>query len=231
MITPLGAKRGILSPLGRSVRRAAAGGWWLAGGIAEANCVAAYQPIGAADYATSKVNLANPGTYNAGDGAAHPTWDASDGWTFNSSTYLKPGITPTSAQVYAIRISSWTDTWWSGLFGTYNSAGNATYIGAFPVNGILNCYNYGLASNSCGAKPESGTIIINMDEAYVNGVLVGNLRALGTQAATDYYIGGFHRVDYSIYRRGHFKCQAFGQWNEQLTSDQVAALHTAMAAL
>jgi len=56
--------------------------WWLAGGISAANCLAAYQPKGAASYAASKVNLANPGTYNLSDGAAYPTWDAVNGWTF-----------------------------------------------------------------------------------------------------------------------------------------------------
>jgi len=38
--------------------------WWLSGGIAAANCVAAYQPKGAASLEASYVNLANPGTYN-----------------------------------------------------------------------------------------------------------------------------------------------------------------------
>jgi len=58
--------------------------WWLAGGINAANCIAAYQPIGAADYATSKVNLANPGTYDAYEGTA-PDWSAVTGWTFDST--------------------------------------------------------------------------------------------------------------------------------------------------
>ncbi len=42
--------------------------WWLAGGIPAENCIAAYQPKGAASYAASKVNLANPGTYDAYEG-------------------------------------------------------------------------------------------------------------------------------------------------------------------
>ena len=63
-----------------------ADGWWNNNG-AIAGCVAAYQPIGAADYATSKVNLFSPGTYDAADGAAYPTWDAINGWKFAGASF------------------------------------------------------------------------------------------------------------------------------------------------
>jgi hypothetical protein len=64
--------------------------WWSVGGH---TAVAAYQAIGAASYAASLVNLANPSTYDAVDGVA-PSWDAGTGWTFNGSTqYLTiPGL-------------------------------------------------------------------------------------------------------------------------------------------
>ena len=60
--------------------------WWLAGGIAAANCVAAYQPKGAASYAASKVNLANPGTYDLVKITNDPDFDAATGWTFDASS-------------------------------------------------------------------------------------------------------------------------------------------------
>jgi hypothetical protein len=68
--------------------------WWLSGSIPAANCIAAYQPKGAASYAASKVNLANPGTYNATDGAAFPSWDTAVGWTFAKASvqYLAAGF-------------------------------------------------------------------------------------------------------------------------------------------
>ena len=59
-----------------------AGDWWLAGGIDPDDCIAAYQPKGAASYAASKVNLANPGTYDLTNGN-DPSWSASTGWTFD----------------------------------------------------------------------------------------------------------------------------------------------------
>lgn len=63
-----------------------AGDWWLSGGIDPDDCVAAYQPKGAASYAASKVNLANPGTYDI-DSGADPDWDASYGWNFNGTSH------------------------------------------------------------------------------------------------------------------------------------------------
>jgi hypothetical protein len=68
--------------------------WWLSGSIPAANCIAAYAPKGAASYAASKVNLANPGTYNATDGTNYPTWDTAVGWTFAKASvqYLAAGF-------------------------------------------------------------------------------------------------------------------------------------------
>jgi len=80
-ITALGSRYGIQGALGRSVKRAAGGGWWDLNGTIK-SCVAAYQPVGAADYAASKVNLLNPGTYNLSDGVAYPDWASATGWTF-----------------------------------------------------------------------------------------------------------------------------------------------------
>ena len=81
--------------LATRMRMAAAGvtgtpaaGWWV---VAGKTCVAAYQPIGAASLAASYTNLANPGTYDAAPGVA-PTFDAVNGWAFNTTQYLETGI-------------------------------------------------------------------------------------------------------------------------------------------
>jgi hypothetical protein len=81
--------------------------WWLSGGISAANCIAAYQPKGAVSYAASKVNLANPGTYNATEGTA-PAFDTAVGWTFNGTTmFLETGIVPDlSAQAWSVIVRS-----------------------------------------------------------------------------------------------------------------------------
>lgn len=64
--------------------------WWLAGGVDPADCVAAYQPKGAADLAASYVNLANPGTYNASvpTGKDAPSFAAGIGWTHDGATQV-----------------------------------------------------------------------------------------------------------------------------------------------
>jgi hypothetical protein len=68
--------------------------WYLQGGVAATNCLAAYQAIGAASLAASYTNLANPGTYDLSGGTA-PDWAGGTGWTFNgSSQYKDTGINP-----------------------------------------------------------------------------------------------------------------------------------------
>lgn len=63
---------------------AAAANWWEAGG---ATAVVAYQAKGAASYAASLSNLANPGTYDLTEGDA-PNWDTTTGWQFVPNDYL-----------------------------------------------------------------------------------------------------------------------------------------------
>jgi hypothetical protein len=108
------------------INEAAAGGWWLSGGISAANCIAAYAPKGAATYAASKINLANPGTYNAVDGAAYPTWNVATGWTFNGSTqYLTTGIIPTDAYTVIFRYANLVYASNNCIFGCYDSVTDA----------------------------------------------------------------------------------------------------------
>lgn len=82
--------------------------WWLAGGIDPDDCIAAYQPKGAASYAASKVNLANSGTHDLSDGTAYPTWDASKGWTFTkaNSQYLISDINPAAGNSTIVRVAN-----------------------------------------------------------------------------------------------------------------------------
>lgn len=85
--------RVIQRPFG-GVPSSAAAGWWLSGGIAAANCVAAFAAKGAASYAASKVNLTGNAAYDISDGAAYPAWNVTTGWTFTgeSKQYLKSAL-------------------------------------------------------------------------------------------------------------------------------------------
>ena len=62
-----------------SSQAAANASWWLAGGIAAANCVAAWRAKGAASYAASKVNLTGNAAYDLGEiGGGAVSWSAAD---------------------------------------------------------------------------------------------------------------------------------------------------------
>lgn len=99
-----GTRRALISTTAAAA--AAASEWWLEGGVAEAECVAAYAAKGAASQAASYVNLANPGTYDLTVGSA-PAWDTGSGWDFNgSSHYLLTGVAPTWGYTMIVKLSS-----------------------------------------------------------------------------------------------------------------------------
>jgi hypothetical protein len=56
--------------------------WYLAGGVPLANCLGAYQPVGAANIGASYTNIAHPGTGTDAEPVQfkEPTWNVSDGW-------------------------------------------------------------------------------------------------------------------------------------------------------
>ena len=228
MIYPLAARRGMITPLARGIHRAASG-WWLAGGISAANCVAAYQAKGAASYAASKVNLANPGTYNAADGEAYPTWDDTNGWKFVSASqqYLKTGITPNNMNWSAIiRLSNVPvgDQW---AFGYYTTQGFGLEPRFKPSAIISTCYyNGGLVYSY--ADRESGIWAIAKNQGYYNGSPDGTTWSQSTHTAGEVWIGDVSGI-YRRYFGGYI--QAFALYNATITAEQVSALTTAINAL
>jgi hypothetical protein len=66
--------------------------WYRSGGVNSLNVVAAYSPEGAADFASSLVNIAHPGVNDAIAVTNNPTWDAVNGWTHGADKALKTGI-------------------------------------------------------------------------------------------------------------------------------------------
>jgi hypothetical protein len=78
--------------------------WWCPCGITPVDVVATYQPKGAASYAASKINLANPGTHDAYDVVGHvPGWSVGLGWD-GMSTYLKSTIVPNVDQSWSVLV-------------------------------------------------------------------------------------------------------------------------------
>lgn len=117
-----------LAKFGPAVQAGGRAAWWLAGDIPGENCLAAYQPKGAASYTASKINLANPGTYDAAEGIS-PVWGAAIGWRFDgSSAFLTcGGLTPTGqGWSYLVRFANLSNPGRSAaLFGQKDQAASA----------------------------------------------------------------------------------------------------------
>jgi len=203
---------------------AAGGGWWDLNGTIT-SCVAAYQPKGAASYAASKVNLANSGTYDAGNGTNYPTWDDTNGWKFlaSSSQYLTTGITPTSSWSAILRISDMTtklDMW---AFGNYASSG----WGIQPQNGYQTIY-YNGSARSIPRNVTSGVFALAGAQGYYNGSADGTATTGNAAPNAAIFIGDVSG-EYRRYLTGYV--QAFAIYNATLTSTQIGNLTTAMNAL
>jgi len=115
--------------------------WYLSGGIAAANCIAAYQPKGAASLAASYANLPNPGTYNAVPLDAITVLNAY-GWYWNDYNIvicsLKAGIDASTMITVVVRYKTWENVF--ALFGAQSSAGNIFGIGMHGQGYIGNSY-------------------------------------------------------------------------------------------
>lgn len=211
--------------------------WWLAGGIPADDCLAAYQPKDAPSYASSKLNLANPGTHDASEGSA-PTWSASAGWRFNgTSSYLTcGGLTPDGqGWSYLVRFAGLVNPGSSAaLFGQKDQA-----VGAFTTILVyaavaLNRIRYyngpysdvipspypaaaclGMAGTKCYRDGiDEGITIRAWNGSVPNPLLIGCLNDRGTPAL-------FCPVDVI----------AFAVYGTILSAQQVAAVHAAMGEL
>ena len=202
--------------------------WYLSGGIAAVNCMAAYQPKGAADYAGSKVNLANPGTYNAVNGAAYPTWDVTDGWIFAkaSKQFLTTGYTLTSTSTVLVRFSAAAE---GAAFGNYNYTSGGGFA-AFPKVGVSQLYF--CPGTITKAEKTSGNLCIAGNEGFRDGVSDGTG---GTSWPTlrTCFIGANSNQSDSVVDGNCLtgKIQALAIYDTVLTLTQIGLLVTAMAAL
>ena len=205
--------------------------WYLTGAVPSANCLAAYKPKGAADYAASKVNLTGNATYDAVDGAAYPTWDGTNGWKFlvTSSQYLDPGIVPKANMSFIVRCSNLETTVERALIGYYKSGTMRVQLGPNTPNMAYG--NGGLLNKTPLAT--SGVFGVAGQDGYRNGASESlSIAAWSGVASTSVLIGGRRREDTTsidTYLTGYI--QAFSVYDIVLTPAQVLAISTAMAAL
>jgi hypothetical protein len=211
----------------------ATGGWWLAGGISAANAIAVYQPIGAASYAVSLSNLANPGTYDASEGTA-PDWDAVNGWKFDGSDdYLETGVTPSSQSwSYIIKFSdcSAAVSDYNRIFGAETGSNPRVFMIPYPEDVDDRYYsNGGLVAT--GDAVTEGVMAIAGTNGYLNGVSDSISLAAWSGALSQSIYIGCTNDDGSAVRFAAVYIQAFSIYNTVITAGQVSALTTAMNAL
>lgn len=203
------------------VSAGAGGDWW---DVAGATCVAAYAAKGAADLAASYINLANPGTYNAAPGVA-PTWDATNGWTFNGSTqYLTAGVVPVTDQTWSalVRFSDRSNNN-STPFYVSSGSGKNFYVGYFSGYYVGNG-----GEKSLGSPPNDGVFGFAGATAYVNGIAsIGAIPASSGVTTYPLYIGAGNNNGSLLFAFAG-KIQALAIYSTTLSAGDVASLTTAM---
>lgn len=223
---------GGVGQLGASAK-AAVVPWYLAGGVASANCIAAYQPKGAADYAASKINLANPGTYDATDDTVYPDWDAVNGWKYRAdNNNLQTGITPGN-QTWTIiaRYAGFNAAKAEAPFGTLNSGASLGMTHRPTATTALAGWasgQYSVAATSSIA----GVIAIAGVDVYWNGTYKASASPV---AGTFSYPLSLCAIYYAGNKAYWFiksmTVQAISIYNALLTAPQIAAISTRAAAL
>ena len=212
--------------------------WYLSGGVAAANCIAAYKSIGAASLAASYINLANPGTYDLTVHAAGtaPNFNTVTGWQFVAAgpDALNTGYVPGNTVNRSIiaRISGATvDAATRGICGT--RSGNAFY-GIMNTTAESKAYFYNGNGTNNGLYVHStniadGVLAISGLDAYLDGVDIGNI---GT-AAANYNLGtaavGIGLMTGVVSNLFNGYILAVAMYDIALTPAQVSAISTAMS--
>lgn len=199
--------------------------WYRAGGAPAP--IAVWLAKGAASLAASYVNLVSPGTYNAAPGTA-PELHA-NGWTANSSAFLKTGLVPagTDWTIISRHISISNST--HGFFGVYHGATQCLLVRHIADN--VNYYNGGSVYDNAGSFL-SGVVAISGKNVYRNGVDTGNISAGGTNPTAEIFLMCYNNGSGTAtakMQNGYLAGCAV--WNSTLTPAQVLAVSTAMAAL
>jgi hypothetical protein len=198
--------------------------WWQ---VAGATCIAAYQPKGAADLATSYVNLANPGTYNATWSGASPSWTVGDGWQCSVANYLRTGVVPVDGDWMIARYSNCAAVVY--IAGVFNGTYKLQMINGSTTVG----YTYGTTDKSKTPALTAGVLAVTKTQAYRNGVseALAMSESLGA-IAIDIWLGARNALGVP-HGNGQIYIQAYAHYrpSEQPTAGDIAALTTRMQAL
>lgn len=203
---------------------------WYSGNntISISDCLLAYQAKGAASLAASKINLANPGTYNATAGV-DPTFSAATGWQFTGTQWLDTNLSFSSStyanMTFAVQIAGG-----SGTFKTFAGKGGYT-----ALNHHWNTTAFFQTQNGRQAAPatkDSGNIIViggGTEKVYYDGVDQSATWSAGGAAAASNHVVGRNDPAGGQFMNGYII--AYAVYKIALNSTQAAAVAAAMAAL
>lgn len=214
---------GTLEPLAKAKSVQVVTPWYLAGRVTSGQCVAAYQPKGAASLAESYINLNQPGTYDLKLGVA-PSFDPGVGWTGTGTQYLKTGIIPSATWSALVRFSG-TTSGNSTFFGAYTS--NIYFVIEFAPT-YIGYGNGGFLTKD--PTMTSGVVGFAGQTSYRNGNADGAIPPEVGTHTNQIYVMAFN-VAGSLVRPLVGSVQAIAFYNIVLSAPQVLAITTAMQAL
>ena len=201
--------------------------WYLSGGIPSAVCEAAYQPIGATSYVSSKVNLVNSSTHALVDTNHIPAWTAEGGWSNDAvaNLYLLSDIVPIKNSAYIIRFSDYV----AGSTGLCEGANQ--YYGVGYAFGTTWRFGNG-ASKDIAMINAYGTLAVSGLRCFIDGVYKGSISDadLTTTQKLKFLISSLN-TDATLKHALNGKVQAVAYYTTVLSDDVILGLHTAMMAL
>lgn len=193
--------------------------------------IAVWQPKGAADFATSLVNIANPGTYDASSTGNDPSWAASTGWDDTAATgkYLNSNLVLDEGWSYVFKFANAT----SGATRTgwgYSGPEGSILMSVGNASNSVSLYNTDTSGASVTQNIFSGAVLaMSPTAAFINGVKVFDI----TQQSVNFgvktaFLGCLNsNGSPANYLRGNF--HALAVYNTALTDAQLVAISTKAA--
>lgn len=138
--------------------------WYAVGGLL-ANCVRAYQFIGAADQATAYVDWT--GHSNIVD-IVRPTFDAAKGLVFNGTQWVSTGYAPTNTNhTIVIGFNNVAPNDWRCIVSSNTASGKRINIWVATTAGNHR-YDHGSTSQAVAGRPTSGVFCISVNGGFLD---------------------------------------------------------------
>jgi len=203
--------------------------WWTAEGVAPAEILAVYFPVGAASKAESLKNIVNPGTNDMVE-AGTVSWNKVVGWYgFSDSNYLD-GLSNKSHTYSIVVLADYIGT--TGLrrivFAEAAGPTGMLLIGNYDNNPATAVrYRQGTYSGTAALNKERLLFGASQTTCFINGVSSGAITPTGGEVIDNLRVGNLSTTpaaDNSFLGR----VQAIAVYDHSLTDDQMIAIHNKM---